>query len=302
MIAGFALTVVVMGLQLATLAFLAPFLTDLEAMVDAFCSGRAGPLPGWRWRQIRMGWHQRANIPPLSWMSLCATILPAFGIPLASTLSLFRFLSEPLACGVCLIFSCALVWAQALNDAPTRLLQLHLTDSLSHVGRDLLFLVPLLALTGTLITVGLPGAGALSDLLQQRLLQPAPALLGGLVFIAVALLLILNRRFLCQSWQERLIAGATGRHRSLLRFRHDFSAICWYLLVADLIWPDSVATASASIRHLLVLWCLAAPLKLACLVAVVTGWRGIRPLPSARLALVLSGAAILLVLAGRLAT
>ena len=71
---------------------------------------------------------------------------------------------------------------------------------------------------------------------------------------------------------------------------------------ADLVWPDSIATATSSFGHLALLWCVAAPAKLAVLVVLATGWRVLRPLPSARLALVLSGAAILLVLAGRIAS
>lgn len=292
----------VMVVQIATLAMLAPFLTDLEGVLEGLCAGRHGPWPGWRWRQIRIGWRERDTIPALSWLALCATGLVCLGLPFASTLSPFGFLSEPLASGVLLILSCVPVWVQARERAPTRLGALRSRALLGATGQDLMFLVPLLALTGTLITIGLPGAATLDGLLQQRLLQPAPALLGGLVFIATALLLILNRSFLSRSCHESLIAGAMAKHRSLLRYRHDLSTLCWYLLIADLIWPDSVAAANASASRMALLWCIAGPLKLAILVVLATAWRVLRPLPSARFALVLSGAAILLVLAGRIAS
>lgn len=288
--------------QLATLAVIAPFLTDLECAMEALFTGRHGPRPGWRWRQIRTGWHHPGVVPASGWMALCATGLACLGVPYASTFSAFGFLSEPLACGILLILSCVPVWAQAQSQAPTRMIKLRNCATLAALGQDLIFLVPLLALTGTLITIGLPGSATLDGLLQQRLLQPAPALLGGLVFVATAVLLILNRGFLSHAVHEGLSAGAEGRHRSLLRYRHDLSCLCWYLLVADLVWPDSIATVTSSFGHLAMLWCVAAPAKLAVLVILATGWRVLRPLPSARLALVLSGAAILLVLAGRIAS
>jgi len=286
--------------QLLTLALLAPFLTDLETMISGLMAGRHGPLPGWRWRQLRMGWGQSRAIPALTWFGLCAVLLASMGIPLATTQIPFHFLSEPLVCGVLLILSCATVWTQALTLAPTRMTELRLKRSLGAAGQDLLFLVPLLALTGTLITVGLPGSATITGLLQQRMLQPSPALLGGLVFIATALLLVLNPRFLSQAWHEELIAGTEGRHRSLLRYRHDLTALCWYLLIADLIWPDAIATNNATTGHMALLWFVAAPARLGVLVILVSSWRALRPLPSSRLALVLSGGAILLVLAGRL--
>ncbi|WP_122050620.1 hypothetical protein [Asaia bogorensis] len=301
MIVPVALQLCVLLGQILSLALLAPFLTDLQCIVERIMAGRHGPWPGWRWRQLRGGWRQNTPISSLSWMGLCATLLAGLSLPFASTQIPFHFLSEPLACGLLLIISSATVWAQALTHAPTRMIQLRLTSSVGALGHDLLFLVSLLTLTGTLITVGLPGSATITGLLQQRLLQPAPALMGGLVFIAGALLLILNRRLLSQSWHEMLISGAEGRHRSLLRYQHDLSAMCWYLLVADLIWPDSIATATTPPGQLALLWCLAAPVKLGLLVILATAWRMIRPLPSARLALVLSGAAILLVVAGRLA-
>ncbi|RUT26332.1 hypothetical protein C0V97_06275 [Asaia sp. W19] len=302
MIAAFLLALLITVAQMVTIALLAPFLTDLECLTGNLLAGRSGVLPGWRWRQIRAGWRKRGAIPALSRLSLCSVLLAMTGIPLASTRLLFGFLSEPLACGVLLILASGCLWAQTVNAAPTPMIALRLRAALGRLGHDLMFLVPLLALTGTLITVGLPGAGTLLGLLQQRLLQPAPALMGGLVFMAAAILLILNRRFLSQSWNEDLIAGAQGRHRSLMRYRHDLSVCCWYLLVADLVWPDSLATSNATIGHLALLWCVAAPLKLTLLVCLAAAWRAIRPLPSGRLALVLSGAAILLVLAGRLST
>jgi len=302
MITAVALQLCILLAQIVTVALLAPFLTDLECIVENTMAGRPGPWPGRRWRQLRAGWRQNTAISSLSWMGLCATTLAGLSIPFASTQIPLHFLSEPLACGVLLIVASISVCIQALAHSPTRLLRLRLTSSLGALGHDLLFLIPLLALTGTLITVGLPGSATLVALLQQRLLQPSPALLGGLVFIAGAILLILNRRLLSDSWHERLISATEGRHRSLLRYQHDLSALCWYLLMADLIWPDSIATAAATPGHLLLLWCLAAPAKLGFLVVFATAWRVIRPLPSAMLALVLTGAAILLVVAGRLAS
>ncbi|GBR05998.1 hypothetical protein HW511_00995 [Asaia siamensis] len=301
MIGLFALALATTLGQIACLSVIAPFLTDLEHSLQGLGAGRSSIAPGWRWRQIRRGWAQRRAVPALSWLGLCAVFLAMTGIPYASARSLFGFLSEPLACGVLLILSCLPAWMQALQKPPTRLIALRLRSSVGQLGRDLLFLVPLLALTGTLITIGLPGAGTLIGLLQQRLLQPAPTLIGGLVFVAAALLLVLNRRFLSDSWHEELIASAEGRHRALLRYSHDLSACCWYLLIADLVWPDSIAAGTRPLGTLVVLWCVAAPAKLALVVALAAGWRACRPLPASRLALVLSGAAILLVLAGRLA-
>lgn len=301
MIGLFAIALAATFGQMLCLAVIAPFLTDLERGLQGLGAGCSGIAPGWRWRQIRRGWAQRRPVPALCWLGLCAVFLAMTGIPYANARSLFGFLSEPLACGVLLILSCMPAWVQALQKLPTRLIALRLRASLGSLGRDLLFLVPLLALTGTLITIGLPGAGTLVGLLQQRLLQPAPTLIGGLVFIAAALLLVLNRRFLSDSWHEELIASAEGRHRALLRYSHDLSACCWYLLIADLVWPDSIAAGTRPLGTLIVLWCIAAPAKLALMVTLAAGWRACRPMPAARLALVLSGAAILLVLAGRLA-
>jgi len=301
MIVSLAITLAITLGQMLCLAIIAPFLTDLEQGLQGLGAGRNGTAPGWRWRHLYRGWQRYSRIPALSWFGLCAVWLAMAGLPLASAHSLFSFLSEPLACGVLLILSCIPAWIMALQSAPTRLIALRVRASMSWLGRDLLFLVPLLALTGTLISIGLPGAGTLTGLLQQRVLQPVPALLGGLVFVAAALLLVLSRRFLCDNWHEELIASTTGRHRALLRYSHDLSACCWYLLIADLVWPDSVDTGTHPPGGLIMLWCIAAPAKLAFMAALATGWRACRPLPAARLALVLSGAAILLVLAGRLA-
>ncbi|GAB6853149.1 hypothetical protein [Asaia astilbis] len=286
--------------QCLFLMLMAPLLTDIEHGIEGLIGGRTGVFPGWRWRQIASGWKRQGAIPAASWLCVCPVLLAATGIPLASTGTMFGFLSEPLACGILLIVSCVPVWIQARQAAPTRMIARRLHTALSELSHDLLFILPLLALTGTLITVGLPGAGTLIGLLQQRLVQPAPALLGGLVFLALALLLVLNRHFLSSSLHDDLIAATEGRHRALLRYRHDLSASCWYLLIADLVWPDLIAVGPTGLGHLALLWCVVAPAKLALVVVLGVGWRIARPLPSARLAFVLTGAAILLVLAGRL--
>lgn len=286
--------------QIATLALLAPFLTDLTWATEALLNGRAVPAPGGRWRQLWGGWRQFHRIPPIDWLAFCIVLLVLLVLPLATTTQGFGFLSEPFLCGILLIAASAPLWPCALSNAPTYDIQERLRFGFERVGRDLLLIVPLLALSGALIAVGLPGAGTLSGLLQQRQIQPAPALMGGLVFLACALLLLLAQRMLNTSWHDTVIASSVGRHRASLRYRQDLSTCAWALLLSDLIWPDSVAVAPAPWGFILGLWCLAAPIKLGLVMVACAIWRSLKPVPPERLAFVLAGGAILLVLAGRL--
>ncbi|GBQ09476.1 hypothetical protein [Swaminathania salitolerans] len=300
MIAPLVLSLLTSIGQLILLALLAPFLTDLDRGASAVLGGEKAPPPGWRWRQIRAGWRQGGPLPPVAWLGFCLTLPVLSGLPLARANTLFGFLSEPALCGVMLIAAAAPCWIHALTGMPTRALTRTLHDGLARRGRTLLLLVPLLTLSGTLIAVGLPGAGTLTGLLQQRQLQPAPALMGGLVFIAAALILSLDGLFLDDRWHEVLIARTTGRHRSVLRIHHDLLRCGWTLMIADLLWPGSIAVGDTSTRHDLLLWSLVAPVKLAVVTGFVALARLLRPLPPTRLALVLAGGAILLTLAGRI--
>lgn len=287
--------------QLVLLLLLAPFLTDLSAMLFARLAGRAMPPLGARWRQLRRNWRTLRPVPPLAWLSLLATGMVLAALPLGTARTNFSILSDPLALGMLLIAARLPVWFLVVVNRQDARRDHQARHLVAQDMRAVALLLPLLALSDALMAIGLPGAGNIAGLVRDMPIQPAPALTGALVFVAAALLAILQNSLLPPERFETLIPEAEGRARAVLRYGHDLTACGWILLLADLAWPESIAGESAGTRALLTSWLLTAPLRLLGVATLAATWRALAPPHPLRAALTLAGAATLLVLAGRFA-
>ncbi|CAI9121359.1 hypothetical protein [Brytella acorum] len=289
--------------QLALLALLAPFLVDVMSMAAAVLSGARMSVPGERWRQIATGW--RGPCEPQgagpAWAA-CALSGGALAItPLISVDMAGASLADPLAIGLLLLGARAVCWQRAFGAGCVWRRDREAQRQVAIQWRMCGWIVPVLGLVSALMAIGLPGAAGLAGLARDLHVQAAPALVGALVFAALALGVLLGPQFLDAASFEVLLPEAEGRLRAMFRYSQDLASCGWLLLIGDLMLPGLPDGATLSIPGMLMAW-VAAPVRLV-LVAGVLGvgmvfLRG----DVRRPAVALAGAAIILVLSGRFAS
>jgi hypothetical protein len=297
---GFVTALIDMLAQLGILLALAPLLTDGSDWIEARLAGRRSAPLGSRWRMLRDGFAGPGPVAPEAWFALVLAVAALAMLPLATVGGLAAPLADPLAVGFLLLGARAPVWLMASRPGEGLRRDRAAGRVAAEDWRSVMAIVPLLVLAGALVSIGLPGASGLAGLAREVRLQPAPGLGGALAFAALALLAVLSGGLLSDARFERLIPEESGRTRAVLRLGQDMAACGWLLLLADLAAPGLIAGEwGASVSRSLVCW-IAAPLKLVAASGLAAVARTVLGLDGWGQAALLAGAAILLVLAGRL--
>ncbi|AQS88857.1 hypothetical protein NCH01_02660 [Neoasaia chiangmaiensis] len=283
--------------QIVLLLLAAPLWVDVMQAVGAWMGGeRAAPF-GTRWREIIAGWRRGDAVGFFAWATLVPAMAATAILPLGTVHTLLACLADPLAIGLMLLATRLPLWVRVPSDVVLRR-NILARLAVSREWQTTLMLVPLLALTSALLAIGLPGVDGLAGLVRDMRAQPVSALTGALVFAALGILLVVQGRLLSAEEFDTLAPSAEGRERAVLRYGHDVASGCWLLLMADLAMPGLMGNG-ARLSMTMTGWAVA-PLRLAAVAALVAVVRGLAPRAPSRHAAIFAGAAVLLVLAGRL--
>lgn len=292
------------GVQFALLAALAPFLVDVMSMAGAALSGARLPALGSRWRQIMTGWRRPSDRQGSgSAWAACALSGGALAVtPLISVDVVGASLADPLAIGLLLLGARAICWQGAFGAGCVWRRDREAQRQVAVQWRTCGWIVPVLALISALIAIGLPGAAGLAGLARDLHVQEAPALVGALVFAALALGVLLGPQFLDAASFEVLLPEAEGRLRAIFRYSQDLASCGWLLLICDLVVPGLPdGPAAMSFPGMVMAW-VVAPVRL----VLVAGALGVGMVflkgDVRRPAVALAGAAVILVLSGRFAS